>query len=68
MNIDSASESVIVLAINDQSIDGDDLTSRESWKRICTVRGRNFNEIDPEAWQSLCARRGYLLARANSRG
>ena len=68
MNIESASEQQVVGGINDESIDDDDLVGRDTWKRICQVRGRNFNSIDPAAWQSLCARRGYLLSRANPRG
>ena len=58
----------IVDAINDESLDDNDLVGRESWKIICTVRGRNFNLVDPEAWASLCVRRGYVLSRGNSRG
>ena len=36
--------------------------------RICQARGRNLQMVDPVAWQSTCARRGYLLYRANPRG
>jgi hypothetical protein len=68
MDVESASDRDIVRAINSDSIDGDDLVSREGWRRICQVRGRNYREVDEEAWQSLCARRGYLLARRNPRG
>jgi hypothetical protein len=66
--VDSASDRDIVRAINSDSIDEDDLVSREGWRKICQARGRNFREVDEEAWQSLCARRGYLLARRNPRG
>jgi hypothetical protein len=68
MNIDSANEHQVVCGINEESIDDDDLVGRDTWKRICAVRGRNFNSIDAGAWTSLCARRGYLLSRANPRG
>jgi hypothetical protein len=57
-----------VRAINSDSIDADDLVSREGWRKICRARGKYFGEVDEEAWQSLCARRGYLLARRNPRG
>ena len=62
------SDAAIVEAINSESIDADDLTHRETWRRICQARGRMFNRVDPEAWQSLCATRGYHLYRENSRG
>jgi hypothetical protein len=58
----------IVNAINNDGIESDDLVSRDSWSYICKVRGRNFARVDEEAWQSLCARRGYLQNRANPRG
>jgi hypothetical protein len=38
------------------------------WIRICEVRGRNFNSIDPEDWIRICTERGYLFARENPRG
>lgn len=68
MNINSANDQEILRAINDESINDEDLVERDTWKIICTVRGRNFNMVDAEAWQSLCARRGYVLSRHNSRG
>jgi len=68
MNIRSASGRDIVRAINDNSIDAKDLVSRDSWRIICQVRGRNFSAVDAEAWQALCARRGYVLSRRNPRG
>jgi hypothetical protein len=68
MNLGTATDREIVRAINSESIDAEDLAGRESWRRICQVRGRNFRLVDEEAWQSLCARRGYVLRRQNSRG
>ena len=63
-----ADDDEIVEAINAESIDEEDLVHRESWRRICQSRGRNFQMVDPVAWQSTCARRGYLLYKANPRG
>ncbi|MCW4354183.1 hypothetical protein ONR57_12815 [Hoyosella sp. YIM 151337] len=68
MSIRNASDRVIVQAINTGSVDAEDLVGSEGWKRICQVRGRNSKAVDEEAWQSLCARRGYLLSRRNPRG
>ena len=68
MDVHSASDRDIVRAINSDSIDAEDLVSREGWQKICQARGRYFSEVDEEAWQSLCARRGYLQARRNPRG
>jgi hypothetical protein len=68
MDIDEMEEDEIVDAINDESIDDSDLVSAEGWRTICQVRGRNFSQIDEVAWQSLCARRGYVLYRRNPRG
>ena len=68
MDLHSASDRDIVRAINSDSIDAEDLVSREGWRKICRARGRYFSEVDEEAWQSLCARRGYLQARRNPRG
>ena len=68
MDITTASDRQIVSAINADSIDAENLVSRDAWRRICQVRGRNFRLVDEEAWQSLCARRGYEQRRSNSRG
>jgi hypothetical protein len=68
VNISSASDQDIVRAINNESIDDENLVGRDTWRTICKVRGRNFNAVDVEAWQSLCARRGYVLSRRNPRG
>ena len=68
MGIDDMDDEEIVEAINDNSIDPEDLVSRDGWRIICQVRGRNFNEIDEEAWEDLCKLRGYHLYRRNSRG
>ena len=68
MDIWGLSEKEIVQAINDDSIDEENLVDRDAWKMICEARGRNFNLVDAEAWQSLCARRGYVLYRRNPRG
>ena len=38
------------------------------WKRVCQVRGRNFDFVDPEAWREICRERGYLFGRQNPRG
>jgi len=61
-------DSEIVKAINSDSVASEDLVSRDSWVRVCKVRGRNLAAVDEEAWQALCARRGYLLLRRNPRG
>ena len=55
----------IVNAINAEDefggpIDDYDLFG-ESWREICEARGRYFKEVDPIAWQMLCARRGKKL-------
>lgn len=63
-----ANDKQIVRAINTGSISSEDLVSRDGWTFICKVRGRNFRQVDEEAWQQLCARRGYLLNRRNPRG
>jgi hypothetical protein len=68
MSLEYMDDDDIVDAINDESIADEDLVSREGWRIICMVRGRNFSAIDAEAWQSLCGRRGYLLYRRNPRG
>ena len=68
MDIGTASDRQIVSAINADSINAEDLVSRDAWRRICQVRGKNFRLVDEEAWQSLCARRGYVLQRRNPRG
>lgn len=68
MDIVTASDPEIVRAINSDSVSSEDLLSREGWKRICQARGRYLSAVDGEAWQALCARRGYLQHRQNSRG
>jgi hypothetical protein len=64
----TATDREIVRGINTGSIDSESLVSREGWRRICQARGRNFNAVDDSAWQDLCAQRGYLQQRSNSRG
>jgi hypothetical protein len=68
VSVHGASGGAIVNAIDRGSIDSEDLVSREGWRRICQVRGRNFVHVDEEAWQELCSSRGYLLSRSNPRG
>ena len=68
MSVMRQSDAEIVRAINDGNISSDDLASREGWKRICKARGRRLVEVDEAAWQDLCARRGYVQRRQNSRG
>lgn len=68
MSISSWSDRQIVAAINGDSIPSEDLVTRDGWNYICKVRGRNFSQVNEEAWQDLCARRGYLSSRRNSRG
>lgn len=58
----------LVRAINAGTVPSELLISRDGWQLVCRVRGRNFRLIDEEAWQDLCARRGYLQQRGNSRG
>jgi hypothetical protein len=38
------------------------------WKRVCQVRGRNFNLVSEDTWEELCRFRGYIHARENPRG
>jgi hypothetical protein len=40
----------------------------QAWSRICQVRSRNLNSVDPEVWVRICTKRGYLLGRENPRG
>jgi hypothetical protein len=68
LRIDDMDDEEIVAAINDNSIEAEDLVSRDGWRLICQVRGRNFNEVDEEAWEDLCKRRGYIQSRQNPRG
>jgi hypothetical protein len=68
MNIDNMDDDQVVRAINDELIDDEYLISRSGWSRICRARGRNLRLVDEQAWQSLCARRGYVLYRKNPRG
>ena len=65
MNIGKASDQDVVRAINAESIEAETLVSRDGWRRLCQVRGRNFAAVDAGAWQSLCATRGHLLSRRN---
>ena len=65
-SIEYMDEEEIVDAINSEDefggdIDDDDLTDSESWRYICKVRGRHFNDVDPFCWSALCSRRGKLL-------
>ena len=58
----------IIRAINQGTMPSDMLVSREGWRRICQVRGKNFGRVNEAAWQHLCAERGYLQQRSNPRG
>ena len=51
-----------------ESIPDDALVNTCCWRRICQVRGRHFNEIDPDTWSETCRKRGYLFGRQNPRG
>lgn len=66
--MDDMDDDEIIAAIKEDAIAEEDLVSRDAWRIICQVRGRNFNEVDAEAWEDLCKRRGYLLYRRNPRG
>ena len=68
MSVEDMDDEEIVEAINDNSIDDADLVSRDGWRIICQVRGRNFSQVDEEAWEDICKRRGYVLYRRNPRG
>jgi hypothetical protein len=46
----------------------DALVKNCCWRRICQVRGRNFNQIDDFTWREICRQRGYLYSRENPRG
>jgi hypothetical protein len=58
----------IIGDINEQRIPDEYLVDRERWRAICKARGQAIDSVDPHAWEELCRRRGYLLARHNSRG
>jgi hypothetical protein len=62
-----ADDLVIVQAINSESIGEEDLAHRVCWQVICRARGRLFRYVKPAAWRSVCARRGYILYRRNSK-
>lgn len=51
-----------------EAIPKDALVRGCCWRRVCQVRGRNFNQVDAEAWSNICRERGYLLRRQNPRG
>lgn len=68
MSIMSWSDAQIVRAINSGTVPSEDLVSRDAWSHICRVRGRNFRNVDEEAWQDLCSERGYRQNRSNPRG
>jgi hypothetical protein len=63
-----ATDKEIVKAINSDALASEDLVGRDALVRICKVRGRNLAAVDEEAWQALCARRGYLMHRRSPRG
>jgi hypothetical protein len=50
------------------NIPDDALASDCCWKRICQVRGRHFNKVDPDTWSEICRERGYVRTRENPRG
>ncbi|GAA1679666.1 hypothetical protein [Microbacterium lacus] len=68
MSITSWSDAQVLRAINSGSVPSEDLVSRDGWAHVCRVRGRLFAQVDEEAWQDLCSKRGYLQKRSNSRG
>jgi hypothetical protein len=64
---DSSDEEILQDLLRD-GVPEEALTRSCCWKRVCQVRGRNFNQIDPEIWSRICTERGYLLQRQNPRG
>jgi len=62
------SEAEILNDIKRDAIPDGALVNSCCWRRICQVRGRHFNKIDPETWSDICRKRGYLFARENPRG
>ena len=61
-------DSVILDDIINRSIYEEALVRDCAWRRICQVRGRNFNRVDYRVWTWICTERGYLRARENPRG
>lgn len=54
--------------IRNGSVPSDALVQSCCWSRVCQVRGRNYNHVDPETWEQICRERGYSYARENPRG
>ena len=63
-----ASDKEILDDLIREDVPSDALVRACCWSRICQVRGRNFNSVDPEVWGRICANRGYLFGRQNPRG
>ena len=68
MHYCSRSEADILADVVRGSIPSDALVNDCCWRRICQVRGRNFNQVDADTWREICAERGYVFGRQNSRG
>lgn len=62
------SDEEILADIVNETLPSEALVKTCCWKRVCQVRGRNFSQVDAEAWISICQRRGYLQERQNPRG
>jgi hypothetical protein len=54
--------------IQNQTLPSEALMRSCCWRRICQVRGRHFDLVEPETWSDICRERGYLYARQNPRG
>jgi hypothetical protein len=42
------------------SIPGHALVRDCCWRRICEVRGRNFDSVDEETWVEICRQRAEI--------
>ena len=46
--------------IQNCSVPQEVLKDKDGWKRVCQVRGRNFENVKAEVWARLCTIRGDL--------
>ena len=59
---------VVLKDIVEDSIPDEALVSKCCWSTICRARSKNMESVQEETWSAICTKRGYLLARQNSRG
>jgi hypothetical protein len=68
MHYCNQSDDVILDDIIRGGVPDEALVSGCCWRRICQVRGRNFNSISADTWGEICRKRGYVFGRQNPRG